>query len=219
MKRKDSEFPSRLRWAMAAAGVAHQALAERSGVSVSGLKKWLGGISAPRTGKLRPVADVLGVSVGWLLGETEAGGPDREALEEAKSTEWTDQVNRLAPHMKAARAAEERARHDEEDARDEREMGRRFASATAETGQAPSSEKPPVSAAPRLFGTVKTDWLDQAFQEALSHAGIPTAQLGDTNKLMLLTLLLYDARAEREAKLTAARQAKPSTSALEKNNA
>ena len=188
MKRKAEGLPSRLDLARRAKGMILPELADRAGLSVSGLNKWLAGSAAPRANNLRRAAEALGVSVGWLMGESEAGGPDHEALQDAKDDEQTAEMTRILPHMKAARARELAVQAREEDPEDRRDSAR-FGPAVA----APS--KP---AAGLLFGQVDPGRLDSAFREALVRCGIQPADLGDTNALMLLTILLHDAAVKRK---------------------
>lgn len=57
----------------------------------------------------------------------------------------------------------------------------------------------PASAPSRLYGTVKIDWLEEAFREALERIDVDPAELGDPLAVMAMTLLLYDARAQKAA--------------------
>lgn len=162
MNREGAGLPCRLRWAMGAAGLNVPQLAEKSAVSESALKKWLAESSRPRTANLKPVAGALNVTVGWLLGQTEYGGPDPEALQDAQQAERTAQINAVVPHMKAWRAAEEEARHDEQDAQAEREAARRLGLPSIAPG------KEAVSASPDAHEAPEMDEAEERFLFALS---------------------------------------------------
>lgn len=62
----------RLREAMAAKDLTIQEVADKSGISSSGLKRWLAGTGVPRSDNLQRVADTLGVTWDWLLGLPDA---------------------------------------------------------------------------------------------------------------------------------------------------
>lgn len=71
MNRKVSVLPARLRQALDRKGVTIDDLAEKTGLSASGIKKWLGGVANPRSDNLQTAADALEVTLGWLLGEVD----------------------------------------------------------------------------------------------------------------------------------------------------
>ena len=182
MKRKASGFPARLDQARRMKGLTLDELAERSSFSRSGINKWLASDTAPRSNNLKRVAAVLDVSIAWLLGESDAGGPLRvaEAAQEVERAvrALSDELPGTAP------------------------------------GQEPRSPKGP----PLLTPLARPDLMDEAFREALAAVGIPAAQFGNAKKLMMLTLLLYDRRAEKEADelaaiLTGAPSSKPKATA------
>ena len=175
MNRKPATFPQRLRWAMAAREVSIEDLATRSGASVSGIKKWLGGATAPRAANLGAVAKALDVSAGWLMGESENGGPDYADLQEARQNEFL------------ARLGEAHRAHQAQFPRSAMGMTR------------PGT--PPAGAPARglLWGVVDPARLNQAFRDALGRTGFDPTELGDTNALMLLTVLLHDAALKRDA--------------------
>ena len=66
------------------------------------------------------------------------------------------------------------------------------------TGAAPAVPPPAPAAPARLWGTVSTRRLEEAFREALERGGLDPAPLGDTFAIMALTLLLYDASTQKE---------------------
>ncbi len=53
-------------------GLSQDALAEKMGVSRQAVSKWETGESSPELGKMKALADVLGVTVDWLLSDEEA---------------------------------------------------------------------------------------------------------------------------------------------------
>src|SRR5262245_60523856 len=62
-----SNFPVRLRLTIPA-GTSLEAFAEKIGVSISGLKKWLAGKAEPGLRYLCAIADVTDASLNWLCG-------------------------------------------------------------------------------------------------------------------------------------------------------
>ena len=73
---------------------------------------------------------------------------------------------------------------------------------------APTAPAPPAAPS-RLYGTVKIDWLEEAFREALDRIDVDPAELGDPLAVMAMTLLLYDARAQKAAPEKAQPETKP----------
>lgn len=67
--------------------------------------------------------------------------------------------------------------------------GQELAAGAAAPASAPAHEP----ALPLLFGVVDIGRLDEAFRDALTRCGIRPSDLGDTNALILLTILLHDA--------------------------
>lgn len=141
-KGKAGALPARLRQAMKKEGLTIPQLAERAAMSTSGLNKWLAGTTTPGADKLGGVADVLHVTVDWLLGVTDHL-PD-VVVRDASGVVTQYQVKMSPPDQ--------------------------------------------------LFGSVKLDRLEEAFREAATMRGISLSYLRDTNALMTLTVLLYDAR-------------------------
>ncbi|OSQ41646.1 XRE family transcriptional regulator [Thalassospira sp. MCCC 1A01428] len=64
MFRKD--LAERLKLALAQSGFTQEVLAEKIGVSLSGVKKWLTGTSDPKWSSIVSISEVCGVSVEWL---------------------------------------------------------------------------------------------------------------------------------------------------------
>jgi phage repressor protein C with HTH and peptisase S24 domain len=60
------ELSERLKLALAKAGFTQEVLAEKIGVSLSGVKKWLTGASDPKWSSIVSTSEVCGVSVEWL---------------------------------------------------------------------------------------------------------------------------------------------------------
>lgn len=60
------EMLSRLRIAMKSAGLTQEELAERIGLSLSGVKKWLSGVSDPRWQSVVKAAEACNVKLQWL---------------------------------------------------------------------------------------------------------------------------------------------------------
>jgi transcriptional regulator with XRE-family HTH domain len=73
MSEKATMLPARLRQALKAKRMTIEELSEKSAISLSGLKNWLGERASPRIDNLQKVADVLDVTVDWLLGKGDGG--------------------------------------------------------------------------------------------------------------------------------------------------
>ena len=74
------------------AGLSQEELAGRLGVSRQAVSKWETGEAQPEVSKLAPLASELGVSVDWLLSDSEPE-PPRGAPE--RPEDWTDKLPRL----------------------------------------------------------------------------------------------------------------------------
>ena len=68
-------------------GLSQDALAEKMGVSRQAVSKWETGESSPELGKMKALADVLGVTVDWLLSDEEAEPEVRKQIGRASCRE------------------------------------------------------------------------------------------------------------------------------------
>lgn len=70
------------------AGLSQEALADMVGVSRQAVSKWETGEALPETAKLAALGAALGVSVDWLLSDSEPEEP-------ARPEDWTDKLPRM----------------------------------------------------------------------------------------------------------------------------
>lgn len=78
------------------AGLSQEALADMVGVSRQAVSKWETGEALPETAKLAALGAALGVSVDWLLSDSEPEEPEEEPEEEpARPEDWTDKLPRM----------------------------------------------------------------------------------------------------------------------------
>ncbi len=74
------------------AGLSQEALADMVGVSRQAVSKWETGEALPETAKLAALGAALGVSVDWLLSDSEPEEPEEEP---ARPEDWTDKLPRM----------------------------------------------------------------------------------------------------------------------------
>ncbi len=87
-----SNFETRLKKELAEQNILGRSLAEKCGVTESSVSKWLNGESIPRPNKIKQIAEILHVSVDYLLGKDEEVSSTQyhlpnsiDSVEEAKS--------------------------------------------------------------------------------------------------------------------------------------
>ena len=65
------KFSEKIIWCRKKSGLSQEMLAEKVGVSRQAVSKWETGESEPEISKLKVLAEIFGVTVDWLLSESE----------------------------------------------------------------------------------------------------------------------------------------------------
>jgi transcriptional regulator with XRE-family HTH domain len=71
-------------------GMSSYEVSKLSGVSQATLSDWKNGKSTPRNKTLKKIADILGVSVAYLLGEEKEKTPDTEASRDIENAKFNE---------------------------------------------------------------------------------------------------------------------------------
>lgn len=85
-------FAQRLQEVRRRSGLTQEQFAERLCVSRQAVSKWETGEALPETAKLAALGAALGVSVDWLLSDSEPEEPEEEP---ARPEDWTDKLPRM----------------------------------------------------------------------------------------------------------------------------
>jgi|GEM_PF-4801856 transcriptional regulator with XRE-family HTH domain len=80
--KSSTEFGTRLRLRMSRLGMQSNEVAEKLEVSESSISNWLSGVNSAKGANLRKLAELLSVSVPWLIGESDSE-EQREELQSA----------------------------------------------------------------------------------------------------------------------------------------
>ena len=86
------KLPEKILYSRKRAGLSQEALADMVGVSRQAVSKWETGEALPETAKLAALGAALGVSVDWLLSDSE---PEEPREEPAQPEDWTDKLPRM----------------------------------------------------------------------------------------------------------------------------
>lgn len=70
-----------------------ESLAEKLSVSRQSVSKWETGDALPEITKLKPLSEIFGVSVEWLLSETDEAAPEKEDDAYAKAPETKEKIS------------------------------------------------------------------------------------------------------------------------------
>lgn len=86
------KLPEKILYSRKRAGLSQEALADIVGVSRQAVSKWETGETLPETAKLAALASALGVSVDWLLSDSE---PEEPRQQPEQPEDWTDKLPRM----------------------------------------------------------------------------------------------------------------------------
>lgn len=86
------KLPEKILYSRKRAGLSQEALADMVGVSRQAVSKWETGEALPETAKLAALGAALGVSMDWLLSDSE---PEEPREEPAQPEDWTDKLPRM----------------------------------------------------------------------------------------------------------------------------